>query len=230
MTLWNIDPFLIAYREVPQESTRFSPFELLYERPVRGALQVLEKLWTEKTTGEETRTSYEYVIELREKLQEATDIVKETLGKSQTRYKHCYKRTKSKDINVGDQVQILLPASTNKLLMAWRGPFKVIEKVFENNITVMINGKERTYHVNLLKKYLTRGEIVKEKQQKHESETSKTVNANANVIIDNEEEDMEIIKCVDVQGKEDWTNVNINANLNKGKKVELEFGRYYKML
>ena len=118
---------------------------------------------------------------------------------------------------------ILLPASTNKLLMAWRGPFKVIEKVFENNTKVIINGKERTYRVNLLKKYLTRGEIVKEKQLKHEPETSRTtMNANANVIIDNEEEDTEMIKCVEVQRKENWTNVNINENLSKGKKVELE--------
>ena len=81
---------------------------------------------------------------------------------------------KAKIMKVADQVLILLPASTNKLLMTRRGPFKVIEKVFENNIKVIINGKEGTYHVNLLKKYLTRGEIVKEKQLKHEPETSKT--------------------------------------------------------
>ena len=107
--------------------------------------------------------------------------------------------------------------------MTWRGPFKVIENVFENNTKVIINEKERIYHVNLLKKYLTRVEIVNEKQLKHEPETSRiTMNANANVIIDNEEEDTEMIKCVEVQGKEDWTNVNINENLSKGKNVELE--------
>ena len=32
-----INPLLFAYREVPQESTGFSPFELLYGRAVRGA-------------------------------------------------------------------------------------------------------------------------------------------------------------------------------------------------
>ena len=32
---------LFAYREVPQESTGFSPFELLYGRKVRGPLDVL---------------------------------------------------------------------------------------------------------------------------------------------------------------------------------------------
>ena len=37
---------LFAYREVPQSSTRFSPFELLYGRTVRGPMQILNELWT----------------------------------------------------------------------------------------------------------------------------------------------------------------------------------------
>ena len=40
---WNkyIDPLLFAYREVPQESLGFSPFELIYGWPVRGPTQVI---------------------------------------------------------------------------------------------------------------------------------------------------------------------------------------------
>lgn len=39
-------PYLLfAYREVPQESTGFSPFELLYGRNVRGPLDVLKETW-----------------------------------------------------------------------------------------------------------------------------------------------------------------------------------------
>jgi transposase InsO family protein len=36
---------LFAYREVPQASTGFSPFELLYGREVRGPLNVLRETW-----------------------------------------------------------------------------------------------------------------------------------------------------------------------------------------
>ena len=36
---------LFAYREVPQESTGFSPFELVYGRDVRGPLDVLREEW-----------------------------------------------------------------------------------------------------------------------------------------------------------------------------------------
>ena len=47
---------LFAYREVPQASPGFSPFELLYERPVGGPMQVMKELWTEKETPEVSKT------------------------------------------------------------------------------------------------------------------------------------------------------------------------------
>ena len=43
-----IDPLLFAYREAPQDSLGFSPFELLYGRTVRGPLSILKELWTEE--------------------------------------------------------------------------------------------------------------------------------------------------------------------------------------
>ena len=62
-----INALLFAYREVPQESTGFSPFELLYGRTVRGPMHILKELWTENVDVPETKTSYQYVFELREK-------------------------------------------------------------------------------------------------------------------------------------------------------------------
>ena len=41
-----INAVLFAYREVPQASTGFSPFELLYGRTVRGPIQIPKELWT----------------------------------------------------------------------------------------------------------------------------------------------------------------------------------------
>ena len=35
---------LFAYREVPQASTGFSPFELLYGHQVRGPLDIIERI------------------------------------------------------------------------------------------------------------------------------------------------------------------------------------------
>ena len=44
---------LFAYREVvPQASTGFSPFELLYGQTVRGPMQLFKELWTGENTSE----------------------------------------------------------------------------------------------------------------------------------------------------------------------------------
>ena len=52
-----ISALLFAYREAPQESLGFSPFELLYGRTVKGPLQILRKLWTKEETDPETRST-----------------------------------------------------------------------------------------------------------------------------------------------------------------------------
>jgi len=44
---WYLPYLLFAYCEVPQETTGFSPFDLLYGRQVRGPLDVLKEGWTE---------------------------------------------------------------------------------------------------------------------------------------------------------------------------------------
>ena len=59
-----INPVLFAYREVPQESTGFSPFQLLYGRSVRGPGTILKELWTKEVNIPEVKSSYEYVTEL----------------------------------------------------------------------------------------------------------------------------------------------------------------------
>ena len=40
-----INPVLFAYREVPQESVGFSPFELVFGRCIRGPMTILKELY-----------------------------------------------------------------------------------------------------------------------------------------------------------------------------------------
>ncbi|XP_006823695.1 uncharacterized protein LOC102806650, partial [Saccoglossus kowalevskii] len=56
---------LLAYREVPQASTGFSPFELIYGRTVRGPMSILKELWTNQVDEAEVRTVYQYVLDLK---------------------------------------------------------------------------------------------------------------------------------------------------------------------
>lgn len=50
---------LIAYREVPQESLGFSPFEFLNGRSVRGLISVLKELWKNDIPDSNVKTTYQ---------------------------------------------------------------------------------------------------------------------------------------------------------------------------
>ena len=80
-----INPVLFAYREVPQESTGFSPFQLFYGRSVRGPGTILKELWTKEVNIPEVKTSCQYVTELRECLEDSLKLAQEELQKSQKR-------------------------------------------------------------------------------------------------------------------------------------------------
>ena len=84
-----INPVLFAYREVPRESTGFSPF-LLYGCSVRGPGTTLKDLWTKEVNIPEVRTSYKYVTELHEGLENSLKLAQEELQKFQKRYKKHY--------------------------------------------------------------------------------------------------------------------------------------------
>ena len=57
-----INPLLFAYHEVAQESTGFSPFELLYGRAVRGPMFILKELWTKEVKAPQVKNGYQYVF------------------------------------------------------------------------------------------------------------------------------------------------------------------------
>ena len=156
-----INPLLFAYREVPQESTGFSPFELLYGRAVRGPMFILKELWTKELEEPEVKNSYQYVFELREKLEDTLKLAHTELQKAQHKGKHYYDRkAKVRRFAQGDKVLILLPTDHNKLLMQWKGPFEISAVVGLSDYKVCVKGKERVYHANLLKKYFEREDSV----------------------------------------------------------------------
>jgi hypothetical protein len=162
-----ISALLFAYRESPQESTGFSPFQLIYGRTVRGPMAILRELWTREVDTPEVRTTYQYVLDLKDRLQETCKLAREELQKSQKRYKVYYDRkSKDRQMSVGDKVLLLLPTDHNKLLMQWQGPHEIVGKVGLTDYRIEMKGKVKTYHANLLKKYIVREQQVVGCQQK----------------------------------------------------------------
>ncbi|XP_071099126.1 uncharacterized protein [Haliotis cracherodii] len=151
---------LFAYREVPQESLGFAPFELLYGRTVRGPVQILREIWTKDIQNPEVRTTYEYVLDLQNRLEDTIHIAQQDLKKKSGKYKKFFDaKSQARKRKVGDKVLLLLPTDSNKLLLQWKGPYVILEAFGIGNYRIQVGNKTKTYHANLLKKYIDREEI-----------------------------------------------------------------------
>ena len=93
----------------------------MYGRHVRGPMQILKQLWTGNIEQEEVKSTYDYVINLQEKLEATMKIAMDNLENAKGRYKSCYDRkTKPKLLKVGDPVLILQPNKQNLLQTQWQ--------------------------------------------------------------------------------------------------------------
>ena len=146
---------LFAYREVPQSSTGFSPFELVYGRAVRGPLDVLKETWQSDSRSSESVVSY--VLSVQERLAKMSALAQENLQKAQKVQKRWYDRhARDREFSEGENVLVLLPTSTHKLLAKWMGPYPVLRKVgpVSYEVDMFDHAKrKRVFHVNMLRKW-----------------------------------------------------------------------------
>lgn len=151
-------PFvLFAYKEVPQASTGFSPFELLYGWQVQGTLDILKSAWTKSTAGSEERSIVKFIQEMRDCLETYREQARENLQEAQATHKRWYdQRARLRQFQAGQKVLLLLPTSANKLLAKWQGPYTILRKMGPVTYEVHHPDKRKsyqTYHINLLKEW-----------------------------------------------------------------------------
>lgn len=156
-------PYLLfAYREVPQASTGFSPFELLYGRQVRGPLDLLKDHW--ESSQVEGENVVDYVVKMRERLEEMTALARDHMEAAQRNQKVWYDRkARERVFHPGQKVLLLLPTSESKLLTKWNGPYEVSKRVGGVTYELFMPEKRKkyqTFHVNLLKEFQVRSEPV----------------------------------------------------------------------
>ena len=60
---------------------RVSPFELLHGRNVRGPMQILRELWSVEDTDESALLTYQYVVDLRERLEKTCKLAQDNVRK-----------------------------------------------------------------------------------------------------------------------------------------------------
>jgi len=106
----------------------------------------------------EVKTAYQNVTDFRERVEETCELARNELAKVQARnLKYYNRRARERKLNIGESVLLLLPTERNKLTLAWRGPYKVVGIVGEVDYRIeMDNGKVKTYHINMLKRYFHR--------------------------------------------------------------------------
>ncbi|XP_063334794.1 uncharacterized protein si:ch211-282j22.3 isoform X1 [Pelmatolapia mariae] len=124
-------PYLLfAYREVPQASTGFSPFELLYGH------------------------------EMRERLEKMTELAQAHKAEAQQHQKAWYDQSaRQRSFSPGQKVLVLLPSDDSKLLAKWQGPYEIQKKLGQTTYKVAIPDQPRSsrvLHINLLKEWVGR--------------------------------------------------------------------------
>ena len=160
-TSWDkcLPALLFAYRDAPQASTGYSPFQLIYGHEVRGPLNILKECYEAEVVDHEDVELHDYVFTMRRRLKGTCKIAEEALSKVQD-YNRTFANgtTKARSLNVGSKVLVLLPTSSKKILMKWKGPYVVVRKIDQNHYIVQVDDVERKLHINMLKKYLEDGD------------------------------------------------------------------------
>ena len=113
---------------MPQSSTGFLPFELLYGQEVRGSLDVLKEEWEVSKKSDESVLSH--ILLLRERLEEMSELVGKNVEGAQKCQKNWYDRNaRERELIPGEEVLVLLTTSSNKLLAQWQGPYRVLSRL-----------------------------------------------------------------------------------------------------
>ena len=207
-----VDPLLFAYREVPQESLGYSPFEMLYGRSVRGPMNILKELWTGEQEAPDVKLSYQYAIDLRERLQDTWELAHQQLAKAQIKQKKQFDcKTRERSFQPGDKVLLLLPTDANKLLMHWKGPFEVLERVNGKDYRIQLPGRVRMFHANLLKRYWER-----------ENDPVTTQATGAAIIEPQEETDETPLETLQSQSNETYQDVKISPTLTEEQRTQVK--------
>ena len=149
---WNkfIPMVLFAYREITQDSTGFSPFELMFGANPRGPLSVFK----ERILGKEVidEDSFNVVTKIRERIIYGVKNAQENAEKQSERQRNIKNKNRYlRSLEEDDQVYVGLPK--NKGDTSWHGPYLVLKKINKVDYVVDMNGDAKVLHIDLLRKY-----------------------------------------------------------------------------
>ncbi|XP_068240074.1 uncharacterized protein [Palaemon carinicauda] len=146
-------PYLLfAVRSIPNESTNFAPFNLVFAHKVRGPLDLLREVW--EGNGPSEVNIADLINDGKGKIYEMWEIAKSNLLKSQSKMKSLYDlKSKERVFVPGDKVLVLSQGVRGSLQNKFLGPFEVLSKVNDLNYIIKLPDRNLQCHINMLKKY-----------------------------------------------------------------------------
>lgn len=165
-TGWDWDQLLsyilFAYSKVPQASTGFSPFELLYTHEVTVPLSLLKEIWEGDQGREMPVNIISYVVQMRDRLEKMGELAQTHMAEAQQWQRAWYNQSyMQRSFDPGQKLLVILPSDDSKLLAKWQGPYKVIKRLGPRIYHVFITGQQyssKVVNVNLLKERVSRSE------------------------------------------------------------------------
>jgi len=123
-------------------------------------LKILKDTWTSENQLPQTvgKSVSEFLAELLTQIQEIHDNADDHADVEQQRYTDQYnKRAVDKHFQIGQQVTVLIPDSTNKFLSRWQGPGTVVSVKSPYSYLVELEQVQyRWLHANKLRPYHAR--------------------------------------------------------------------------
>ena len=85
------------------------------------------------------------------------ELVQKNLAKAQEHHKNWYDRNaRVREFQPGNQILVLLPTATSKLLAQWQGPYEVVRRIDKVDYVIDMHDRrkrKRIFYVNVLRKF-----------------------------------------------------------------------------
>jgi len=204
---------MFALREVPHSGTRFSAHELVFSRKLRGLLEIARESYTSEDGAQEHLNvpTVKYLENLQFYVHAALNAAHHNTGEAQEQKKsHFDKRSCVRELEPGELVFVLQPTCANKLMANWKGPYKVLRRLHNNNYEIQIGRRTAILHVSSMRKF-------------HTSEAEDTDVTDVNMIItDDAEIDGESLAPVTYETEECEKTFTIGGQLTSPQREQLQ--------
>lgn len=151
---------LFAYREIPMETTGFSPFEMLFGREVRGPLGLLKSSWKPAALHKAKPNVIQFILDLRNRLKKCHAMALQSAEQACEKSKVWYdKKARERSYEPGQLVLVCLPVRGNPLQAKYAGPYKIVQRLGTVDYLVSTPNRrkiQRICHINMLKPYVER--------------------------------------------------------------------------